>query len=928
MEQLINLFLTNLRAALDAKKINDPQMLYAKNPLTDSEFNTVITDMGRLSANELKTALTLIFTNPNWVDNIQFLEDAIVNNVTFDNNSIQMQTQLKGLLDAQVRRQSGDEPFDPNAEDRSSTPTEKDDDIPQGPFDPGAEDPSGGIIPKIDPKAITGDLPEGVTERAITAILKKYRDLQMPEEDRKLFRAWYAQLNKEIAGLFPDSVSVIGIDGQMKTITGAEAALWTAMIAADQKVTEGKSAIDPTTGGLVKPPPENSIKVTVMSQSVLADGTVSSVPQDVFIQLTPEQFQLLQSSAFINRLGEVGIAGDDSYPLISIFAGAWQDLKDALRNPSMLGIGEVDTAVMAEMFMKINGEVNKYNPINPRDEQLPSLSEELIRTGIAYAMDPVTKTMKLIDTMPWVGPSPASLTWIPQDPNNPTGVGSWSIDESMEMSIGKSLDEGVPTSVRPWLQAVLNAGGDLSVIDQAFPEDALNDDFAQKQIQIIRHWVGYIMGQARIASDPRYAKQPVSIPRGAGMPPIDINAFDVAYPGFAQSSHGWEDLGLDSRAAIIKEAAQTLGVGADWRERWNNAQSTGQIGSKERYGAYPNMYTDIDGDAAIAGQPIDTLDDILAKASNSITGTDSTTASATGDPRGDTYFDTTIGRWQGGWEGRDWGDTANDPWTTTDWRSIQDNSTEATNWKRWVSGLVSSRISAQAEIKRLLAEDPNAFIPEGLRKQAEGYITDSARAHGQKLYDAWQAMLIPEDEKETKEETKEETKPIIPEDDSDPDPDPDPDIISETLLTPDDTTDDASLAAIEAYEKATAPAAGTGRATGLSNLQRAAIIQKGKDIIASRAAQTAANKDKNAYNDILDKQFADYMGAGDDNATTTNTTGMSSAANTVNIGNTASAQAAAQKKKDDEAAAAAAQKKKDDEDLARILAMTGAAGDN
>ena len=55
-----------------------------------------------------------------------------------------------------------------------------------------------------------------------------------------------------------------------------------------------------------------------------------------------------------------------------------------------------------------------------------------------------------------------------------------------------------------------------------------------------------------------------------------------------------------------------------------------------------------------------------------------------------------------------------------------------------------------------------------------------------------------------------------------------------------------------------------------------------------------------------------------------NVSGMSNAANTVNIGNVSAVQAAAQKIKDD-AAAAAAQKIKDDEELARINAMTGAA---
>tara|TARA_R110002020_G_scaffold399965_1_gene609752 strand:- start:1172 stop:4963 length:3792 start_codon:yes stop_codon:yes gene_type:complete len=465
---------------------------------------------------------------------------------------------------------------------------------------------------KKDPDEV--GLPNGVKQSDILRILETLQKIDADPESQNLFDAWYTWYKQFYADKFDERYEVT-LDGELQTISGATAAMWTALAAADTKI-RGAASL-PTDQKLegnrfVEKPTPNTIRVNFMEKT--ADG--ATTPRTVDITLTDagsrsaaSLFDLLSKSKLVGQLGDI----DGTDRVINLHAGSWWDLKDALRNPDMLGLSDVDTDDLAALYVQLNGNVEQYNPFNPRESQLPALSAELIKTGIAYSLDPITKTPTLVDTMPWIGPSPASLTFIPKDPNDPGGPGSWRIDESIELSIGKSLQEGVPASVRPWLQAVLNAGGDMSIIDSAFPsviqgiQVSQTDQFLNltpdeqlniRQRDMLKHWVGYVLGQARLASDPRYAKQPVSIPMGLGQPPLNISSFDIAMPQWVNTTEGGMDYGLGARAGIAVGAADILAAGSTWLEQYNKMDSLGQIGAGQKYGSYPPGYMDAAGSGA------------------------------------------------------------------------------------------------------------------------------------------------------------------------------------------------------------------------------------------------------------------------------------------------------------------------------------------
>tara|TARA_R110002020_G_scaffold399966_1_gene609754 strand:- start:1173 stop:4715 length:3543 start_codon:yes stop_codon:yes gene_type:complete len=465
--------------------------------------------------------------------------------------------------------------------------------------------------PKGSIGATEKGLPNGVVQSRILEILTGLQAINADPEAQNLFDAWYTWYKRFYADKFDESY-VVTIDGEDATISGATAAMWTALAAAAAKIDD--EAALPTDQKLegnqfVEKPTPNTIRVNFMEKTV--DG--ATTPRTVDITLTDagnrsaaSLFDLLSKSKLVGQLGEV----DGTDRVINLHAGAWWDLKDALRNPDMLGLSDVDTDSLAALYVQLNGKVDSYSPFNPREDDLPALSAELIKTGIAYSLDPITKTPTLIDTMPWIGPSPASLTFIPQDPNDKGGPGSWRIDESIELNIGKSLQEGVPASVRPWLQAVLNAGGDMSIIDSAFPSVlqgvtvSQTDKFMNltpdeqlniRQRDMLKHWVGFVLGQARLASDPRYAKQPVSIPMGLGQPPLSISSFDIAMPQWVNTTEGGMDYGLGARAGLAVGAADILAAGSTWLEQYNKMDSLGQIGAGQKYGTYPPLYRDPEG---------------------------------------------------------------------------------------------------------------------------------------------------------------------------------------------------------------------------------------------------------------------------------------------------------------------------------------------
>lgn len=128
---------------------------------------------------------------------------------------------------------------------------------------------------------------------------------------------------------------------------------------------------------------------------------------------------------------------------------------------------------------------------------LPPIPEFMRNTGIVWAQDPITGEFELIDTMPLVGPSVDSYRYVPTDPSNPNLGGSWEVLPDLAGE-DRSIFEGVPTSVQPWLQYALDNGGDWNVVPSG----------------PARSWVKYILDQTSRSS----TRAPGELPFGIGLP--------------------------------------------------------------------------------------------------------------------------------------------------------------------------------------------------------------------------------------------------------------------------------------------------------------------------------------------------------------------------------------------------------------------------
>ena len=152
--------------------------------------------------------------------------------------------------------------------------------------------------------------------------------------------------------------------------------------------------------------------------------------------------------------------------------------------------------VLAELTQKLES-LALFDELTPNAGDVPVVTPEMAATGIAWVIDPVTGQPQLIDTMPFFGPPVSAFQFVPDDPNTPFGGGAWKLIQDPAL-VGKSIFEGVPKSVEPWLQAALDAGGDTSGI----PEGPA------------RAWVDFIIGQAENTS----SRPPTELPFGFGLP--------------------------------------------------------------------------------------------------------------------------------------------------------------------------------------------------------------------------------------------------------------------------------------------------------------------------------------------------------------------------------------------------------------------------
>lgn len=419
---------------------------------------------------------------------------------------------------------------------------------------------------------VTGNLPEGATYSQYVTIRGNYKNLSAEDQIKfERLKNYYTLIYGR--SFLPEATFTIIKDGQPTTISSADGAEIIAYIMSERVLT---GAIpDPTEATLQdeveteeKP---NTLRIRIMQQKS-EDGISWTEPVDVNVQLTEAQYDFLSASPAWDGLADV----DEKTRIITTHTNNWWDLRVIMQDITSMGLeGTFDPGdesdpnfdpaaaggdaegMLAAIFAKANGAVSAYNPYNPRNDGLPLIPADFAKTGITWSIDPISGTRELVDTKPWVGPPAGALRWVPNDPtNDPMGAGSWQVDPEEQLNLQATMWEGVPGAVRPWLQAVLDNGGDLNILNQALPQSVrdaiMSDDPAgmmgqlsdgdratMKQHDILRNWIGFILGQARASSDPEFGSPILKdsmenwIPLGSGEVPA--KEFDLLLPNFLPS---------------------------------------------------------------------------------------------------------------------------------------------------------------------------------------------------------------------------------------------------------------------------------------------------------------------------------------------------------------------------------------------------------
>lgn len=125
--------------------------------------------------------------------------------------------------------------------------------------------------------------------------------------------------------------------------------------------------------------------------------------------------------------------------------------------------------------------------------------------GFAWSVDPATGEKRLVDLEPLTGPKLSSWHYVITNPE--TGEGNWQlVADPNDMN---AVYEGVPDSVRPWVQYALNQGGSTDGI----PNEA-------------KAWVEFVLGQAANSS----RRPPGELPFGIGLPNFTPSAGGLSQP--------------------------------------------------------------------------------------------------------------------------------------------------------------------------------------------------------------------------------------------------------------------------------------------------------------------------------------------------------------------------------------------------------------
>tara|TARA_R110002020_G_scaffold205411_2_gene409999 strand:- start:12844 stop:15360 length:2517 start_codon:yes stop_codon:yes gene_type:complete len=258
-----------------------------------------------------------------------------------------------------------------------------------------------------------------------------------------------------------------------------------------------------------------------MRVNYMAISGDTSKPASTNIALTQEEYDFLTGLSEINALVKTI---DGTKQFIELQMGTFWRLRQIMRqNENFADLyGSASLGITNDIVNKINNSVLSKNPWNPYDGTMPPVNDEMAKSGIQWALNTTSGKWELVDFDLGQGISPAAWRWVSsdnQDPWNPN-AGSWQKDTSqMYDQIGRAIGDTIPSMYMPFLTAVLNNGGDMTIL--------LDENGVPYNLGVYA-WVQYALMQAHLATQPDAVsrKQPTSISLNPGEPPT-TNVFDA-----------------------------------------------------------------------------------------------------------------------------------------------------------------------------------------------------------------------------------------------------------------------------------------------------------------------------------------------------------------------------------------------------------------
>ena len=234
-------------------------------------------------------------------------------------------------------------------------------------------------------------LPEGATYNLYVSIHRNYANLS--NEDKLKFNKLQGFYDLVYNRTFlPNDTFWVMKDGSESEISAAEAAMIVSYVMA-QKVLTGEIP-DPSQETLQdeveKEDSPNTLRIRIMQQKS-EDGVTWTEPVDVNVQLTEAQYDFLIQSPEWNKLADI----DETKRIITTHTNNWWDLRVLMQDAAAMGLeGTFDPGdesdpnfdpaaaggdaegMLAAIFAKANGEVQSFNPYNPRNDGLPPIPAE------------------------------------------------------------------------------------------------------------------------------------------------------------------------------------------------------------------------------------------------------------------------------------------------------------------------------------------------------------------------------------------------------------------------------------------------------------------------------------------------------------------------------------------------------------------------